>query len=314
MARAPKPRGSFKPLLADNNPKKLPSAEYLEAIVFPKIWSPKLDGIRTLIHPELGPVSRKLLPIPNTKLHAILSHPALSGLDGEMIYGPATDEKVFNHTQSCVMKFEGPSPYDADGVFYVFDDFTDPDLPYETRVATAAARVESLPDELKQVVKMTPYGVVHTMSALEVIEARLVDKGFEGVMLRSLSGVYKYGRSSLNEQILLKVKRFEDTECTIIGFEELMINENEKLRDELGHAKRSSAKENLVPGNKLGSLKLSHPVFGEFSMGSGFKDHEKVALWADRDALIGKTVCIKYQPSGMKDKPRFPVFKGFRND
>lgn len=35
--------------------------------------------------------------------------------------------------------------------------------------------------------------------------------------------------------------------------------------------------------------------------------------WSDRQALIGKTVKFKYQAIGTKDKPRIPVFLGWRD-
>ncbi|KKL60017.1 hypothetical protein LCGC14_2209470, partial [marine sediment metagenome] len=37
----------------------------LEKVEWPVLCSPKIDGIRCLIHPELGPVTRSFKPLPN---------------------------------------------------------------------------------------------------------------------------------------------------------------------------------------------------------------------------------------------------------
>ena len=44
--------------------------------------------------------------------------------------------------------------------------------------------------------------------------------GYEGLMLRDPNGVYKFGRSTVKENILLKVKDFMDDEAEIISFRE----------------------------------------------------------------------------------------------
>jgi len=63
-------------------------------------------------------------------------------------------------------------------------------------------------------------------------------------------------------------------------------------------------------------LIVKHKTFGEFKIGSGFTEDARVKLWRERDErdeLKGRLAKFKYQPSGVKDKPRFPVFLGFRN-
>jgi len=85
--------------------------------------------------------------------------------------------------------------------------------------------LDSFPLESSIVIKLLPR-VINSAEELDAFEAACLRDGFEGVMLRSPSGRYKFGRSTLKENLLLKLKRFEDAEAQIIGFEELSHNAN----------------------------------------------------------------------------------------
>jgi DNA ligase-1 len=71
----------------------------------------------------------------------------------------------------------------------------------------------------------------------------------------------------------------------------------------------------MRPGNTLGALRVKHPAYEEdFGIGTGFDAAQRDYLWANRDTLLGALVKFKHQPSGAKDKPRFPVYLGIRRD
>lgn len=302
---------TFKPLLAAST-----TEDDLRGLPFPLLWSPKLDGIRTMLH-ELGPVSRKIKLLPNEKLRAFLGRGDLKGFDGEMVYGPITDKDVFNRTQSAVMKVEGPCPTEADGKYLVFDDFTSPNDPFEDRLARVIERVSRLDEDRRRYVQVVPHKPVANYDDLTNVEALCVERGFEGIMLRSPTGRYKFGRSTLRELILAKVKRFADVDCEIIEVYERMQNNNEATKDALGHTKRSSHQENKVGLGMLGGFTVRSPEFpGQtFNVGPGCLTHDQLkALYLKKDELPGQWIVGKYQPSGMKDAPRFCGFKGFRKD
>lgn len=309
---------TFKPLLAYTvDTQGDPDA--LQKLSYPQFWSPKLDGIRTLIvEDKAGPVSRTYKRFPNEKVHAFLSNrPELFGLDGEIIFGPVTDEKVFNHTQSCLMSGDGPAFDEADGRFMVFDDFTNPDDPFEVRIARAQAKVDALPADLAAFVKMVPHKLVHNADDLASVEAIVVEKGYEGVMVRRPDGRYKHNRSTAREGILGKIKRFTDAEATIIGFEEMMHNDNEATQDAYGRTKRSSAQEGKRAANTLGKLILECPErFSEtFACGSGFTAALKQEIWDNQHDWLGSTITFKFQECGSTpERPRLPIFKGRRRD
>ena len=125
--------------------------------------------------------------------------------------------------------------------------------------------------------------------------------------------MYKHGRSTAKEGGLIKVKRFSDSEATILGFEEQMKNNNEKKVNELGRGQRSSHKENMIPKGTLGALVVKDTSTGvEFNLGSGFTDSVRDQLWKYKTDLIGQTVKYKYFDIGVKDAPRHPVYLGIR--
>jgi len=136
-------------------------------------------------------------------------------------------------------------------------------------------------------------------------------------MLRKPDGKYKHGRSTAKEQILMKLKRFEDAEAKILGFEEQMHNGNEATTDKLGAKVRSAKKSGMTGKNTLGALQVVG-VNGEFknagfNIGSGFNDELRAKIWKSQDLFKGQIVKYKYFSNGSKDAPRFPVFLGFRN-
>ena len=138
--------------------------------------------------------------------------------------------------------------------------------------------------------------------------------GYEGMMVRSLDGPYKNGRSTEKQGYLLKVKRFTDSEAEIIGYTELMHNNNDAKVGVLGYIERSHKQEGLTPAGVLGTIVVKDVKSGvEFEIGTGFKMQEREQFWLHKDELIGLTVKYKYMEHGMKDKPRHPVFLGFRS-
>jgi DNA ligase-1 len=70
----------------------------------------------------------------------------------------------------------------------------------------------------------------------------------------------------------------------------------------------------LVPTGVLGGFNVRDLKTGvEFSVGSGFTADMKAEYWQVRDNLIGTLIKYKFFPSGGKDKPRHPIFLGFRD-
>jgi DNA ligase-1 len=279
--------------------------EDINTLMFPVLATPKLDGIRVL-KIDGKAVTRKFKPIPNKHIRALLEKYLPDGVDGE-IMTPGT----FNDIQSKVMSFDGEPEFS----FYVFDYVKD-DLnkPYSERINDMVFDVVLPEKAMPFYVNMLLPVLIENEKELLMYEEACLNKGYEGVMIRQPNGKYKCGRSTPKEQILMKLKRFLDSEAIVIGFEEKMQNDNIQERDEFGLAKRSSKKEGLVPANTLGALIVEDLKTGvRFGIGSGFDDELKREIWIHRKKYKNKIVKYKYQSIGTKDAPRFPVFLGFRS-
>lgn len=282
----------MKPMLAA-------TIEDVNDLKFPLYGSPKLDGIRCLIHNGEG-LTRKLKPIPNKYIKSVLKQysDVLDNYDGELLVGDN-----FQETTSAVMSFEGTPKF----TYHIFD--------YIDTKESYARRFLLLRNPKLDFIKFVEQKPIITLEQLQEYEKLCLINGYEGVILRRADGLdrYKFGRSTINEAYLLKLKRFKDDEATIIGFEERLHNSNTLEKDNLGHAKRSSKKDGMVLANTLGAFLVKSKKFGEFSIGSGMNDEQRLEIFNNKEKYIGKTIKFKYQECGIKDKPRFPVFLGFRH-
>ncbi len=303
----------FKPLLAADAVK-----HGINKLRFPLLGSPKLDGIRCIIHPKLGPVTRKLEPIRNIELAKRLAeYPRW--LDGELLAGPPNVINAMQTTTSAVMSFENPID---NVVFYAFD--TVSERPFVRRLEETWAHFNDGRARAKNAhasharVSVVEHFWVRDTDELVALEDKYVALGYEGIMLRDPEGRYKFGRSTGNEGILYKLKRFEDAEGIIVGFEEKMHNTNAQERNELGQSKRSSAQDGLVGTGTLGAfvLKIEGWASDTINVGTGvgLNDKLRAEVWANRKKYLGRAVTFKFQRVGSKDKPRIPLFKALRDD
>jgi DNA ligase-1 len=117
------------------------------------------------------------------------------------------------------------------------------------------------------------------------------------------------------------MKRFEDSEARIIGFEEQCTNTNEAEEDELGHTKRSTHQENMIPNGHLGKFVAieigDRPWKGrELKIGGakGMTKEMRKEIWENKDKYLGKVVKYTFQPYGIKELPRLPIWVGFRDE
>ena len=290
----------FKPMLAG----KLDAPFVLAPSKFPVLVSPKLDGIRATVQNGVV-LSRSLKPIPNAHVQALLGKPELEGLDGELIIGNPTAADCFRTSTSGVMSKTGKPNF----VFHVFDTFH-AKLPFESRLTVATEQVASFNQPY---VQMVPHNQVNDVETLHKLEAISVDLGYEGLMLRSLNGPYKQGRSTSNEGFLLKLKRFTDGEGEVLDLIEQEANGNVAYTNELGYTARSTAAGGKIPKGTLGAYVVRNLETGVVHKVSPTGTHaERQAIWNSGTA-VGKILKFKFFASGGKDKPRFPQALGFRD-
>ena len=290
---------TFKPLLAG----KFDAAK----IKFPAMASAKLDGVRCIIIDGVA-MSRSLKPIPNAYVQKMIGKKKYNGLDGELMVGFVGGKDVYRNTVSAVMSEDGEPNF----TFWIFDTVAVANLAYKDRY-NLISKFDGEPH-----ITMLPQFEITNMDALDKFEAKQLERGLEGVIVRSMTAPYKFGRSSTNEGILLKLKRFEDSEAEIIGVEELLSNQNEAKKNALGHTERSSHKANMEGMDTMGCLNVRDlKTKVEFSIGTGFDADTRKRIWElykkDPKKVLKTIVKYKFFASGSKDKPRFPVYLGPRD-
>ena len=124
-----------------------------------------------------------------------------------------------------------------------------------------------------------------------------IDKGFEGIMIKPITGVYECKRSSL----WLKVKPFIEVSLTVKAVEE-------------GTGRNEG---------RLGALIVEGTDDGKFirtNVGSGLSDDDRTEFWKSKEKLIGQIVEVRAdavtQNQDVTDEwslrfPRFLRFRGF---
>lgn len=298
---------------------KCPRTEKMEdwirrVITYPCYATPKIDGIRCLTTGDGVPVpgaisipyTRSLKNVPN---HHVSDSVAMCPpwLDGELTVG-----LNFQNSTSGIMSHHGMPQF----TYWVFDCRINEGL-YPPRVFVPyEERVKSLFD-----LKLPPFcnplmpQVLKSLDDLYSYETQCLERGAEGVMVRPANSPYMDGRrASARWPVLVAVKRFMDSEARVIAVEQLQHNENPAERNALGYLERPTNRVNMVLLDKVGSLvcvDLKTKV--EFRIGTGMDDSDRVSWWRDQRLVVGRVVKYKYQPHGVKEKPRCPVFLGFRD-
>lgn len=261
----------------------LAAAAELDKIAFPVYTQPKLDGIRAIVT-DRGVVSRTGKPIPNRHIRECLEGIGIHGFDGEIITYRRGKMDRFENVSSKVMSAAG----EPDFVFHVFDDFSRPYSPFESRMEDLMGNPCFL--HYSGFLRPVECGEAYSMPDLMRLHRSYIKQGFEGTIIRAPDAEYKHGRSTAREGALLKLKDFDDDEARIIGFVERLNHEP-----------------------SLGAFVMSWRGV-EFNIGTGFTEDERNDYWSRRHSLIGKSVTFSYQGVGSNGRPRFPSFVGFRRD
>lgn len=267
----------------------------------------KYDGIRAIVVDGVV-LSLTLKPIRNKAIQAKFGRHEYNGLDGELVVGDIYAPDVFQKTTSVVMSYDKPID---DVHFYVFDDFTNPTEDYASRAELAIKKLVSVPNfQIRNATALlfTSQDDVATMMQMQA------ERGGEGLIARKLDSKYKFGRSTMKEGFLYKMKFYKQEEFQVVGFTEQMHNSNEAQINELGRTFRSSEMSGLVPKGTLGALVLKMKDDRLFNCGTGFSDELRQFLWNNREDYVGKWASVKFMATGIKDLPRHPVFHGFRHE
>jgi DNA ligase-1 len=266
---------------------------------YPVYISPKHDGIRCLLNN--GVLSKSLKPIPNKFICDYLTKANVNLLDGELMV-PGN----FQDVTSAVMSEDGKPNF----TFHVFDLISDT-VPFSERYNTLVGMIRKARDSR---ICLVPQKLIYNEKELKFYYDRFLSLGYEGIMIRTLDGPYKFGKVTPKEGYLYKLKPVETDEATIVSMVEAYHNNNEAVVNELGLTERSDDKNGLTPKGELGALLCHSSKWGDIKIGSGFNAKQRKDIWENQKEYIGKIAHYSYLPVGNKDRPRHPIFKGFRDE
>lgn len=282
----------FRPMLACDAPEDLTTLDYTSLFM-----GQKLDGVRARnIDGKLYSRSGEL--IPNQQLQLMYGRQQYHLLDGE-IWWPGSKP---NEVQSFVSSADA---YCNTPFWYIFDFATA--LPYIERRKVLAC--QSFHDSNVVIHKDIQ---VYNAEEVQRIHAGWKAAGLEGSILRDGRMHYKFGRSTVSEQALLRIKEWETFEGTITGWGPRMVNDNDQERSAIGYAKRSKSKDGMLELDEVGYFEIKANWQGKvvrFSVGASPLGRAMCKkLWQlGLSAVFRKTATIKAAKDRAKDLPSQPI-------
>lgn len=297
----------FKPLLAPN--KQVP----IEDLPYPLLASVKLDGIRCIFK-DGRMVSRALKEIPNVQLQekfqSLKDYSKENDviLDGELF----TDEITFSELSGLCRRLDAPVPESLK--FHCFDCIIKGEnaKPFIKRYKDTV----KITEQFRETVEVVKHHLVGNVDWVKRLFDTALDRGFEGLMLRSVEGIYKYGRGTINQGIIFKLKPYVTFDAQIIDVTQAtkVDPKAEKKTNELGYSETSKKKGDRIPIDKAADFVVMHEEERELKVVIAMTDEQKKEVWKNREDYIGRTIEYKGLLVGSKDLPRHPVFLRFRDD
>ena len=261
-----------------------------KSMTFPCYVQRKLDGVRCVAISSRGLYSRNGKQFPH--LTHIRADVDMLGMlpnvifDGELY----SDELSFQEIVGLVKK-ETLRPDDEVKMkkiyLYVYDCIVmqQPAMTYKDRYESLESAFSSgltFPN-----LRLLSTAVCTSEDEMKRLHAEYVAEGYEGIMLRQMNGVYKVGYRSPELQ---KYKEFFDAEYPVIGFKQ-------------------------GDGEEKGCViwQCRTPAGMEFAVRPRGTRVDRIELFANGAAYIGKLLTVRYQELTTDGVPRFPVGISFRD-
>lgn len=262
--------------------------EDLDKLKYPLLVSPKYDGVRAFTDYMGDLRSRADRRFNNSSLYALFGK-LPKGLDGELIVGKSPGD-----TTSFVNSLSDNA---FDVKYYVFDyclrSYSNKEFTARRRfLEVVLSQLFSERPFLKDIIRLVSH--VYVNNADEALDfyndsVKAPYPENEGICLRDPDGIYKFGRSTLRQQYLIKVKETETAEAAVVRLEPL--TQNGRVH------------------NSLGAIVCKCRNFtDEFNIGTGFTEEERYKLW--RSLKQGDIIRFKYKIQGGVTRPVQPVYLG----
>jgi len=254
-----------------------------KGFVFPCYTQPKLDGTRAVGMPGKGLFSRLRKTFPHMEhiLHELATLPADLILDGELYTNELTFQEIVGLVKKETLK-QGDAEKQLKIKYHVYD-IIDTTKTYDERLRDLGALWLSHRFEH---IYLVPTERCASETQMKLQHNRFVADGYEGIMLRSSTGLYKHSRSA----DLLKYKEFFDAEYEVVGFKE---GEGQEKGCVLWMCK-----------TEKGQTFHCRP--------RGTRE-ERAELFQKGAEYVGKKLTVRYQELTDEGLPRFPVGIAFRD-
>lgn len=294
---------------------------------FPYLFSIKLDGCRTIFK-DGQMLTCSLKQVPNKQLQEQFEYLKKYSkdnnviLDGEIFSPFCTFQEIISYfmtqdfeDKKSIKKFGEVLEIPFHLRFHCFDLIKCPNADFKTRQAD----LESISIDLNQNQDFiyVQHTLVNNLEELEQMFYNALNEGHEGLMLRSTTGKYKYGRATMRENIIYKMKPFQTFDGPITGFvQSTEVNKTaEKKKNEMGYSVTSKKKGDRHTIEKCSAVFVDYEG-QQLKVTLAMTDKEKEQLWKNQDGYLNRWIEYKAMSVGMKENglPRHPVFIRFRED
>jgi len=204
--------------------------------------------------------------------------------------------------------------------FWLFDGIVldRPDLVgFAERMTEIERRLRKFKDDEEYSLIMPNSFVFDDIGLLDYCFQEALIEGWEGLVLTHKDHKYKYGRNTLNQGTILKMKNdnVEYDGIVLDVVEATEVREGvEKTVNELGRSRTSKKKEDRKPSGMAKGFVVSFGDIGTFTVGlKGFDNDQKRELLDNKDNYIGRHFMYNAMPPN-KDFPISAYFNCWRDE
>ena len=276
-------------------------------IRFPAMVSLKLDGIRCICKGgEL--FSRSLKPIGNIQLREKFKDMMNYSKEHDVIFDGELFSPNLTFQEITSMVNSSDKEVSEDLRFNCFDFIKSGDfaMPFRERIILLMeTNVENV-----VIVEQT---LINSLESIDKMFERALQEGYEGLIVRCPNGGYKFGRSTVNQGWMLKLKPFLTFDTKVLGFVERMENTNVSQTNELGRSFKRNTKDNKEATGICSALVTEYEGVEMRVTLTGDEAFRK-EIWDNQSKYLGKMFEFKGMLIGAKDVPRHPNFVRWRVD